>query len=98
MRSFVAAAALLLASCSRGPTPEAAKPATTQPATVVDQVSPQSRTLLDIARTYAGYKKLIEGRRWSPLDCTAPTPTLERSRSGDDLTHGRKLYYLFARD
>jgi len=64
----------------------------------VDQDSPLSRTLLGIAHNYVGYNKLIDWRRWSPLDCTAPTPTLERSRSGDDLTHGRKLYYLFARD
>ncbi|HKS16859.1 MAG TPA: hypothetical protein VJU16_06075 [Planctomycetota bacterium] len=34
----------------------------------------------------------------SPLDCWLPTPKLDRSTSVDDLTHGRKLYYLFARD
>ena len=86
MRKFAAFGLAILASCSQGPAPG------------VDQGTSLNRALLDVARSYTGYGKLIDWRRWSPLDCRAPSPTLERSRSGDDLTHGRKLYYLFARD
>jgi hypothetical protein len=40
-----------------------------------------------------------ETSRWAPTDCRAPAPGPARiSQSRDPETHGRKLYYLFARN
>ncbi|HEU4338789.1 MAG TPA: cytochrome P460 family protein [Planctomycetota bacterium] len=98
MRPLASAGILLLASCSQGPAPEAKKPAPVSATEAVDQNTPLSRELLEIARRYVGYEKLIDWTHWSPTDCRAPIAELDRSRSGDDVTHGRKLYYLYARD
>jgi len=59
---------------------------------------PVETRLLEIAREYLDYGRVDDGTRWSPLDC-ALRPSLARfSDSNDAATHGRKIYYLFARD
>ena len=51
------------------------------------------------ARSYASYRRVDETRRWAPAACKAPAPKpLKVSASRDSETHGRKLYYLFAKD
>ena len=51
------------------------------------------------ARSYASYRRVDETRRWAPTDCEPPAPKpLKVSASRDPETHGRKLYYLFAKD
>jgi hypothetical protein len=55
--------------------------------------------ILAVAQTYASYGRVDEQRRWAPTDCMAPMPDPPRvSQSRDPETHGRKLYYLFAKD
>lgn len=56
-----------------------------------------------IAGEYRNWPRATDAMAWSPYDCRAPFPTvptspIAASRSDDDATHGRKLYYLFARD
>jgi hypothetical protein len=58
-----------------------------------------SAGLLKIAETYESYGKVDDEIRWAPGLCRAPRPpTLRASASGDETTHGKKLYYLFAKD
>jgi len=55
--------------------------------------------LLKIAQTYESYGKVDDEIRWAPWLCRAPNPpVLRASASGDEKTHGKKLYYLFAKD
>lgn len=51
------------------------------------------------AREYAEYGKVDDEVRWAPHLCRQPSPPhLRASASHDSGTHGRKLYYLFAKD
>ena len=51
------------------------------------------------ARSYASYGRVDDRSRWAPTDCEAPADRPPRvSASRDPETHGRKLYYLFAKD
>jgi hypothetical protein len=55
--------------------------------------------LADVARSYAAYGRVDDGDRFAPVDCDAPPPPTPRiSTSRDGSTHGRKLYFLFAKD
>jgi hypothetical protein len=55
--------------------------------------------LLEIARTYKQFGRVDGPARWSPFDCRMPPPSVARlSASADEDTHGRKLYFLFAKD
>jgi hypothetical protein len=64
--------------------------------------------LLEIARTYQSYGRLAPEPLWAPLMCddiglSSPvvpvlTGSLAVSRSGDQATHGRKLYSLFVKE
>jgi cytochrome c553 len=55
--------------------------------------------LAEIPETYESWSRVDQQVRISPLDCRMAEPGEGRlSRSSDDATHGRKLYYLFARD
>jgi hypothetical protein len=55
--------------------------------------------IADVARSYAAYGHVDEGDRFAPYDCEAPPPpTPHISASRDETTHGRKLYFLFAKD
>lgn len=54
--------------------------------------------LLQIAREYPSYGRVDDENRWTPTLCT-PSPSRARSSESDDAaTHGRKIYYLFARN
>lgn len=55
--------------------------------------------LVEIGATYESYGRVDDNSRWAPTDCRAPEPSKPRvSASRDPETHGRKLYYLFAKD
>jgi hypothetical protein len=56
--------------------------------------------LLKIAATYESYGKVDDQARWGPFLCIAPPrpAALRASASKDEKTHGKKLYYLFAKD
>jgi len=58
-----------------------------------------SAEILKVAGSYASYGKVDDQARWAPTLCKAPLPpALRVSASGDEKTHGKKLYYLFAKD
>ena len=56
--------------------------------------------LLEIARTYKTYRRVSDMAHWAPWLCSgAPTPEgVQVSQSTDEATHGRKLYFLYAKD
>lgn len=57
--------------------------------------------ILEIARGYPSFGRVEEAVRWAPAGCRAPIQLVASPRpsaSRDASTHGRKLYYLFARD
>lgn len=54
--------------------------------------------LLKIAAEYQDYGKVDDMARWAPTLCIMPPPPKARlSQSKDASTHGKKLYYLFAK-
>ncbi len=56
-------------------------------------------TLRAIAAGYTTWGKVDDQMRWAPTLCAMPTPARARiSASGDESTHGRKLYTLYAKD
>lgn len=56
-------------------------------------------TLLAIAAGYTEWGRVEDEMRWAPFLCRMPMPARARlSASGDDATHGRKLYTLYAKD
>jgi hypothetical protein len=56
------------------------------------------KQLLAIAAEYQDYGKVDDLRRWAPTLCMAPPPPKARlSHSKDSTTHGKKLYFLFAK-
>lgn len=56
-------------------------------------------TLLAVASNYREYTRVSDYANWAPTLCTGPSqgPSV-LSRSGDDATHGGKLYFLYAKD
>ncbi|MBL8896956.1 MAG: cytochrome P460 family protein [Planctomycetes bacterium] len=57
------------------------------------------RLLAEIPKSYEHWSRVDEQVRISPLDCDLPdTGNGRLSQSRDEATHGRKLYYLYARD
>ncbi len=55
--------------------------------------------LLKIAAEYKTYGRVDDETRWAPYLCRMPMPSMARfSKSQNAATHGRKLYYLFAKD
>lgn len=51
------------------------------------------------AAVYTQWGQVDDRQRWAPTDCEAPLPEPPRlSASLDADTHGRKLYYLFAKN
>ncbi len=56
-------------------------------------------TLRAIAAGYTHWGRVDDENRWAPGLCRMPTPASARiSASGDESTHGRKLYTLYAKD
>lgn len=76
---------LLMASCGAR---EAAPPA----------ADPVESRLLEIARGYLDYGRVDDLNRWSPGLCIMQPSQARLSASDDGATHGRKIYYLFARN
>src|SRR5581483_440697 len=63
------------------------------------QAAPPPSGVLEAARSYADYGKVDDRRRRAPELCMEPTPPrLRTSASNDETTHGRKQYYLFAKE
>lgn len=49
-------------------------------------------------RDYKSWPRVSDHAHWAPTDCRMPSPEgAQASDSRDDSTHGRKLYYLFAK-
>lgn len=62
--------------------------------------APEPR-VLDVARSYPGYGPVDDQPRLAPAACASPgprRPAPRESASRDEATHGRKIYYLFAKD
>jgi len=56
-------------------------------------------TLKEIAAHYTSWGRVDDQMRWAPTLCAMPRPAQARiSASGDESTHGRKLYTLYAKD
>ncbi len=98
--------ALLAAGCTDDRQQEASSATTREKAEAVARQFEGS--LLEIARTYPSYGRLAPEPLWAPVMCDdiglsspvvpAPTGSLAVSRSGDQATHGRKLYSLFVKE
>lgn len=57
------------------------------------------KQLLQIAAEYQTYGKVDDMSRWAPWLCGPPPPPKARqSMSGDESTHGKKVYFLFAKN
>lgn len=55
--------------------------------------------LLDVAGKYQIFGKVDDLSRWAPWLCSAPPPPKARvSKSVDTGTHGRKVYFLYAKE
>jgi len=75
------------------------KPVTAREAEAEGYVVLQPATLRAIAAGYTTWGKVDDQMRWAPTLCAMPTPARARiSASGDESTHGRKLYTLYAKD
>ncbi len=60
---------------------------------------PFADRLREVARNYRSFRRVDDVARWAPLMCLPPPPGMtQMSESRDEKTHGRKLYFLFARD
>jgi len=94
-----------LAACSRSgdglevtlePPVKESHPAKHDEATKPDELEAK---LLAIAAEYKTYDRVSDRSEWAPTDCRVPPPTgSQLSGSRDEDTHGRKLYYLYAKD
>lgn len=63
------------------------------------KVTPTEAKLLEIVANYKKWGRIDDSPKFAPTLCRAPDPSTPfRSASTDDATHGRKLYFLFARD
>jgi hypothetical protein len=63
-----------------------------------DAASAFEERLLEIAKTYRGWGKVVDTARVAPRLCAVPPVRARRSRSDDRATHGTKLYFLYAKD
>jgi hypothetical protein len=55
--------------------------------------------ILSIASEYKQYSRVSDESNWSPALCQVPVPQgVQQSRSRDPGTHGRKLYFLYAKN
>ncbi|HPF40708.1 MAG TPA: hypothetical protein P5081_00175 [Phycisphaerae bacterium] len=64
-----------------------------------DSIESRRDAILAAARDYRSFDFVSPELRWSPYDCAPPPPIGPRfSASDSEATHGRKLYYLYARN
>jgi hypothetical protein len=95
----------LLACSALGAVTAAADLADDSPAEKAANSKQFHELLLEIAKSYQSVGPVDFDGRWSPVYCRAPQPyvdytpaTARLSASKDSETHGRKLYFLFAKD
>ena len=88
MRILALIAAVGLASCAKAPT--------TTPEPAGDPAL--EKRLLEIAAEYVTYGRVDDMNRWSPELCSLKPSRGRVSAAPGEANHGRKLYYLFARD
>jgi Cytochrome P460 len=108
---LAACAACFVAACTSavderdgrsGPSRVVIDPAKNSPREAASTPPDFSARLLEIAGEYAKYTKRGDYPYWAPERCSAPfnpqpdSPMLSESK--DDETHGRKLYFMYARD
>lgn len=75
-----------------------AKPAAS-PIVVAAAPSQWDAQLLAAAKEYKSWKRVSDHARWSPVGCLAPLMTGNQlSEAPESTPHGRKLYYLFAKN
>lgn len=60
--------------------------------------APDPSVVLEPASAYRSFERVNTDPNWAPTLCSDPTPRPAPSASRDPETHGRKLYYLFAKD
>jgi hypothetical protein len=67
---------------------------------VAGAAGPFHDRLLEIARSYEEYHRVDPSIRWGLVPCAdkSPSPPAHLSASGDQGTHGRKLYWLFVKE
>ena len=95
MRIASVAALLLVAGCSPAGDSPVKAPAANPPV----KAPAGDPRVEKAAREYASYGKVDDLSRWAPTLCKAPAPPQPHlSTSRDAETHGRKLYYLYAKD
>lgn len=87
------------------PSSKPAKDASVSQGTQVSDEAPVNNSrfhkrLLEIARDYETLGRVDDQYRWAPGLCSAvPQPSVARfSASTESATHGRKLYFLFAKE
>lgn len=60
---------------------------------------PFKAELLAAAHDFRTWDRVSDRAQWAPEDCWVPTPSgVLSSESEDEGTHGRKLYFLYAKD
>jgi hypothetical protein len=85
---------------AKNPAPAANAPAANAPEPAAEANDPRWHPLLqEIAAHYTTWGRVDDQMRWAPTLCAMPQPARARiSASGDESTHGRKLYTLYAKD
>lgn len=62
------------------------------------EAGPFDEMILEAAQEYEGWERVSDTLHWSPYLCAAPMRRgAQVSQSDDESTHGRKLYYLYAK-
>jgi hypothetical protein len=92
--------AVALPGCVDSEATQATPPPGSLPSEDTAQRQEFETRLLEIAASYESYGRIDPAARWAPVDCADPLPQAPEalvSRSTDADTHGRKLYWLFAK-
>jgi hypothetical protein len=88
---------IILAACAK-PSPTTSSAADLGPKKVAHSSTPFAEEVLAAAHNYTAWTRVSDQANWAPTNCRAPAPEgAQVSQSGDHDTHGKKLYYLFAK-
>jgi hypothetical protein len=95
--------ALVTICCAAGAFCWAAEPNAEPPLNKTSINKGFAQRLLQIAHEYQTYGRLDNRARWAPTLCASPSQVpmpsaMRMSKSDDQGTHGKKLYYVFAKD
>ena len=92
----LAAAAIVADEPPKTKTPEPSTPAAVTPCYAPKPLADDR--ILELARDYTKWKRVSDSAHYAPQLCRAPffPSGTQQSVSGDDATHGKKLYFLFA--